>query len=411
MERKRLLLFTNLFPTPTEPQRGIFIFQLARALQCHFDITVVCPLPWFPKSKLLGRFRNWHAFANVPSVYEWKGIDVRSPKYPMIPRVSRSMQSKLMFLSVRRTIKHIHAERSFDVVNSHWLYPDSVAAQKIATSLRIPHVPVGRGCDVNDFLNHPRRRQQILNMLSASDHVVMVSQQLRDRVIEEGIQPDMVTAVTNGVDTSVFYPQDRQAARRVVNIAPRGRYVLYIGRLSAEKAVDVLIDAFAETARTQLDVKLLIAGAGPEYQSLVARVSAHGIDDRVQFVGKVKHSAVPFWINASSFLCLPSYREGCPNVVLESLACGVPVVGSRVGAVPDFVTEECGLLVPPGDAGRLAAALTTALSTTWDRKRIQQKVVTNTWAERAKLYVKVFGAVLSKRAQTSEGLTALSARR
>ena len=102
----------------------------------------------------------------------------------------------------------------------------------------------------------------------------------------------------------------------------------------------------------------MIVGDGPEKANLERQIARHGIGDKIDMKGRLPHDQVPAYLAAADLLCLPSLREGCPNIVLESLSVGTPVLSSRVGAVPDIVDRpEWGILVPPRDAAALAEGI------------------------------------------------------
>jgi glycosyltransferase involved in cell wall biosynthesis len=103
---------------------------------------------------------------------------------------------------------------------------------------------------------------------------------------------------------------------------------------------------------------------------LETRAAAAGIADRFLFPGRLSSAQIVEWLAASDLFCLPSYSEGCPNVIVEAIACGRPVVATDVGGIPELVDESCGVLVPARDSGKLREGLERALATTWDPLRI-----------------------------------------
>jgi glycosyltransferase involved in cell wall biosynthesis len=137
-------------------------------------------------------------------------------------------------------------------------------------------------------------------------------------------------------------------------------------------------------------------GDGPLRGSLAAQAHALGIADRVRFVGQQSHERVALWMAAATCLCLPSLREGSPNVVLEALGSGLPVVASRVGDLPTVVTEASGMLVPPDTPAALAGALATALDRQWDRAAIHRSVTSRTWERVALAYWETFRHTLDR---------------
>jgi glycosyltransferase involved in cell wall biosynthesis len=164
------------------------------------------------------------------------------------------------------------------------------------------------------------------------------------------------------------------------------------------KGIDVLFVAFLamRTGNPELSARtrLLIAGEGPERSWLVPRSADAYLGGSVKLLGHVGREKVALLMNAADVLALPSRNEGCPNVVLEALCCGTPVVAARVGAAPDLLDESCGIIVPPDDAPAFSAALEQALAKTWDRAALRRRVEGMSWeANAAALYEMLLRAV------------------
>ena len=125
---------------------------------------------------------------------------------------------------------------------------------------------------------------------------------------------------------------------------------------------------------------LLLVGDGPQQDQIKRLVTSFGLENRVLFKGEMPYDRMPEVMSSSDLLCLPSIREGWPNVIMEALACGVPVVASEVGGVPEILTShEYGIMVPKQDPGRLANALMTAIQKSWDRDKLRAAVRNRTW--------------------------------
>jgi glycosyltransferase involved in cell wall biosynthesis len=141
------------------------------------------------------------------------------------------------------------------------------------------------------------------------------------------------------------------------------------------KAVDVLLQAWASLNDAR--ARLVIVGDGVDRAALETQARAL---PTVKFLGAIPQADVAGWFGVANALVLPSRHEGMPNVVVESLASGVPVVASRVGGIPELVTEGTnGLLVAPGDAPALTHALSTALNRDWNRDTIRASAAHLTW--------------------------------
>jgi glycosyltransferase involved in cell wall biosynthesis len=238
------------------------------------------------------------------------------------------------------------------------------------------------GSDMNDLAQRPHLRGLVRNALSNAARIVAVSKALQQRVVELGIPPDRIIVQHNGVNGELFRIRDRIETRKTLNLAEDRKLVTFVGNLVHEKGPDVLIEAVGRLhAAGSTDVTLAFIGEGAQKQALLSRCLELGISNRVTFVGRRSPDDVALWLSASDVLCLPSRREGCPNVVLEALASGRPVVAAQVGGVPELLNEWNGVMVPPDDPGKLAEALSQALLRGWDASELRASVPTLTWED------------------------------
>jgi len=395
----KVLLVSNLFPTPADPARGIFTARLAEHLRRRCELSIVCPLPWLPTWTARGRTGRLCALANVPRNYVVDGALVHSPKYLAVPRL-RAIRAQSMFLSMAQTIARLHRETAFDVINCHWLYPDGLASLWIGRQLGIPVVLTALGSDVNLLLDDRFVRPAIVRALWRADAITAVSAGLRRRIALEGLPPDRIAVTVNGVDAERFIVSDRAAAARALGLPDEHRRILFVGKLERVKGVACLIESFARLVARDHDVVLYIVGHGIERAALEQQVTERGLAPRVRFMGAAHPSRVPLWMGATDLLCLPSLHEGCPNVVLEALASGRPVVASQVGGVPELMGSDTGLMVVPGDASGLESALERALHAAWDPRKIRAHALRRSWTTAADAYCDVYRHVIRQRAET-----------
>ena len=392
----RLLLITNLFPNPVDLNRGIFVNQLVKELRKLCDVEVVCPLPWFPKIHPVKALQRWQQYSLIPNTYVIDGITVHSPKYPMIPFVSDPIHSVLMYMGLVRCTRKLHRQHAFDVINAQWLYPDGVVSSWLAKMLKIPVALTALGCDVNLFLDQPTKRLQILPVLRRANAITVVSKSLAERLEAEGIPSSQISVIPNGVNTELFVPRDRAACSEQLRIPVDSKKIVFVGRLDEEKGVEYLVTACRQLSALRSDYHVYLVGDGPLRTSLETRVVDEGLAGCVTFLGMKSHAEVALWIGACDVFCLPSIREGCPNVVLESLASGRPVVASAVGGVPEVLSGDTGFLVRPEDPNELARALHQALDRQWNTQGIVDSISAATWENAAKAYYSVLSSVLQR---------------
>ena len=261
-----------------------------------------------------------------------------------------------------------------------WLYPDSVAAGWIGKLLKVPMVPTALGCDVNRMLNEGGKQGQIMSMLLKAPFITAVSDALRDNMVARGIPGERISTIPNGVNAALFHIRNRREARAMLNLKFEGKVALFVGRLSEEKGLSTLIDAAGRLFQRRADLLLCLIGDGPLMLPLKARVRELGITANVWFLGQQNHNAVANWLGACDVFCLPSLREGCPNVVIEALSSGRPVVASRVGSIPDMLTDATGILVDAQNVNGFSDALESALfARFWDEKQIAETMRGSTW--------------------------------
>jgi glycosyltransferase involved in cell wall biosynthesis len=372
----RVVAITNLFPNARQPNRGVFNLQQFAALGRHGDLRVVAPLPWQPWS---------HGFSRpIPLEEAFGGIRVTHPLHVYVPWLGRAANGVLMAASLQREVTRVVREHRPEVLLGAWAYPDAVATALLARRLGLPWVAKVHGSDLNVIARDPLLGGQIRWALRQAAGVVAVSNGLKERVEALGVPSEKVRVLHNGVNLDRFGLQERAVVRERLGLPQERRTILFVGNLLAGKGALDLLDAVHLLAAHATEMPLLVyVGGGKDREILEASISRYGMDAHIRLVGPRPHEEVPDWIAAADLLCLPSHNEGCPNVVLEALACGRPVVATRVGAIPDFIDERTGALVLPRDTKGLAAALESVLTRVWDAEALRRRVQPLSWEENA----------------------------
>jgi glycosyltransferase involved in cell wall biosynthesis len=243
----------------------------------------------------------------------------------------------------------------------------------MARMLGLPCVVKAHGTDINVVARWPSVRPLLAATLHRARFAAGVSRPLVDELVRLGAPIDRAVLLPNGVDPAVFYPQARAEARRALALPERDRIVLYVGGLEPEKGLRELCDAFAALQLSEpAPVHLIAVGEGSLEGELRVRAARLGAGSgRLILAGSQDLAGVARFLGAADLLALPSWAEGTPNVVLEALASGRPVVATRVGGIPDVLADErAGFLVPPRDPRALADALAAALYATWDEDAV-----------------------------------------
>ncbi len=386
----RALVYTHHYPSSEAPSRAPYSFHTYRALLRHCALRVVAPIPWW------WRWRTPKLI--VSPLHETStGIDALFPSYYSVP-AAWPLHGVAVAASTAPLLARIRREFPFDLILAANAYPDAVAASHLARLFGVPFLVTVLGSDINLSGGHYALRPQIARALKKAARVVAVSGALGDRVADMGVERSRVVLVRNGVDGAAFGIRDAAEARAALGL-PQGRpLVVFAGNLVPVKAVDVLLDATAKLPGAGApDAFVCIVGGGALAEELAARAKSLGLgEDRVRFTGRVLPADVPRFMNACDVFCLPSREEGSPNVVVEALASGKPVVASRVGGIPELITGDNGTLVPPEDADALARALADALRRAWDPAALRGTVPSLSWDDVGDQYAKLIDEILAE---------------
>jgi glycosyltransferase involved in cell wall biosynthesis len=389
-----ILLFTNLFPNSEDPNYGIFVYRRAHELQKIFghSVRVVAPVPYFPKwlhiparLRAMPRIARWLQMSRIPDRERLHGIDVHHPRYFVLPNVSVALHGFLMFLGAISTVARLHRRRRFDCLDAHFVYPDGLAAILIGKSLRLPVVITAHGTDLNHYPKFPLLRPLLRWTLQSADRVICVSTPLKQIALSLKVPNDRIVVIPNGIDLKLFYPADKAESRLRLGIVARAKVILAVAQLIPRKGHISLIQAVACLRKKlpDIDVQLFIVGEGDLSEILRKEILALVLERHVFLKGPVKNEELFRWYSAADVTCLPSSGEGLPCALLESLACGTPVVATGVGGVPELInSSDLGILVKQ-DISSISSGLERALETTWDRGALARHVGRYTWAETA----------------------------
>ena len=386
----KVLFVSNLFPNRYEPARGIFNLRQMRHLAQLCEARVLAPYNWF---FIKGRFAPPQPLPETETI---AGLPVHHSRSFYLPKIGRTLNPWLYAKSAIGPIRRIREQFPFDIIYVNWAYPDACGIARVARKLAVPFVVSISGSDVNWYLTMRIRRRQILNMLAHARAITVRSQALRDLLIAHRVPAEKIHVLYNGVDRIMFRGQtpensDQNSDRRLLT-ADRLPVLLYVGRLSPEKGV---ADLLRSIPLLPMPVRLNVIGNGSQRAELQQLATGLKLDGIVNWLGWKKPEEVPAFMAEADLLCLPSHMEGVPNVALEAFACGLPVVGTRVGGIPEIITETTGLLAEPKNPASFAAALTRALQTAWDAAAIRRHAARFDWSENARQLHQILQSALA----------------
>lgn len=385
----RILTFTNLYPSAAQPRHGIFVEHRIRQLVATgaAAVRVVAPVPWVPKANAW--FGHHAALANVAAHETRYGIEVWHPRFFAVPKVTSWINPYTMALSALPLVRRLQRQSDFDLIDAHFVYPDGAAAVLLGRWLGKPVVVSARGTDINDFPQYRVPRAWIKWVTRQAAAMITVSAALRAALLQLEVRPERVTVLRNGVDLDLFVPRDRAALGRELEL--RSPMMLSVGHLIPDKGHQLVIEALAQLT----DVHLVIAGDGPMRGALESLARRLGVAERISWAGVVSQEQLARYYAAADVTVLASRLEGMPNVLLESIACGTPVIASDVGGNGEIVTGPVpGVLMADRDARSIAAAYRQLAAQPRDRDHVRKHAEKFGWAATTHGLLQLFAGVI-----------------
>lgn len=390
-KKKRILFVSHLYPSSLEPRRAPFNRQLVAALERSCDIKVVAPYFWCPGKRVL------------PDRESLDGVDLIHPRIFYVPGLLVHKHWKLYSFFARKQLQRMISEFKPDHIVIGFLYPDAVAVAPLCRELGVEYSLRVNGSDFYLRSGQNKFREMVLNELRKAPKIFCPGEALKDAMAAEGVDAEKIVAFDNGVDGELFKFRKKENAisclgiadlssvalaeeeatagrrldeRRSKHIRDRKK-VLFVGNLVDVKGADLLLEAFALMSSKGVpgqNAVLLLIGDGPMRRRLERMAEKLGVGGRVFFLGSRPHDEVALWMNCADCLSLPSRSEGMPNVVLEALSSGMPVVAADVGECRNILKEErCAKVVPSEDAGALANALEEVLGMDVERAAMAER--------------------------------------
>lgn len=361
----------------------------------HANIRVIVPVPYFP---FLASTKKYAFRKNIPYKDSIDGLEVYYPRFISIPRFLKPLDGFFLFLTCLWFIKTKLKQFDFDIIDSHLAYPDGFGAVLLGKVFKKPVAVTLRGHDINNTPKYPVRLRQIQYALRHATQVFSVAKALKDQAVKLGSDPGKIFVTGNGVDIEVFKPYDKMEARKELNLPLKKNIIVSVGNLVERKGFHILLQALRKLLdKGEKELYLVIVG-GPgeegDYSGELKRlINELDLSDYVYLAGAQTHNDLPKWYSAADLSCLASSKEGWANVLLESLACGRPVVATRVWGTPEVISSEDYGLLAERDHESLAKALQKALGKSWDENKIYSYATQYTWDGIAGKIVNVFKSV------------------
>jgi glycosyltransferase involved in cell wall biosynthesis len=390
------VVFSSLFPNATQPNAGLFIRERMFRVGKQLPLVVVSPKPWFPGQGLIRLFRPH--YRPQPARTEMQaGVEVIFPRFLAIPGLLRGLDSLFMAIGSYFTLRRLK-DQGYNLIDAHFAYPDGHAAQRLGRWLGLPVTVTLRGTEVPQSRN-PALVTKLREVFRDADQVITVSDSLRQLAYSLGLAEARGQVVGNGVDANRFTPVPKAEARQRFGLPDTARVLITVGGLVERKGFHRVIACLPALLEKHPELHyLIVGGACPEgdmSQALKDQVGQLGLSERVHFLGPISPDDLKWPLSAADIFVLSTRNEGWANVILEAMACGVPVVASDVGGNAEVVCrDELGKIVPFDDQIALTGALDEALNQPWDARSIRAYAEANSWNSRVVVLTELFRRVL-----------------
>lgn len=383
MSNKNFLIFTNLFPYFNDTQGGSFItnrLMIFKSLNIDFNVYAIIPDDTY-FVKLLKKYSGKKIFDNTKNNFELNGINYN---YIKIHRnllnviKERTIREKIFLQYSKHILEILYDQiknQNYNLIIAHGMYdpPAGLIAKIFSEKLNIPYIVNCQGSDINYKMQ--LSPELYIDVFENATKVVFVSNAILEKAKDYGYSGNNAIVSPNGVDLDNFKLLDKNKIK--LELGLKNKVVGFVANLLPVKRADKLPEIFYEINK-QKEVDFLVVGDGPLKKEIEQRCKEKNLN--VLFTGKIPHDEIPRYMNAMDVMILPSRNEGFGAVVIEAQSCGVPVVGSDNGGIPEAVGNG-GIIVKEGDyfEKRFATAVIELLDNPIDSETLRQRSLSFSW--------------------------------
>ena len=366
--KKNILVITRWFPNPAEPIKCVFTKTIvdAQSKSNRYSFTVISPVPYFPNIKQHS-LKKYTKFRDIPLFEKTPSYKIYHPKYLKLPHpYLKNLEWYPYFLQVLKTIKNENIK--FELIHCHGIYPDGLVGIKIGRYFNkkvVLHVhESSMSLDTSRDLNAYKK------IFKYVDQLIPVSKfQMGEIVKFDKKLTKKCKVIYNGVKI------DKEITSLNKNLEGTNKIIrlIFVGHLIFSKGLDILLKALKLLDSYKYRFSLDVVGNGEKQLEYKKLSEKYGLGDKVSFIGEIDNASLLKKMKYYNCLVLPSRYETFGVVLIEAMSCGLPVVSTKVCAIPEVViSEKVGILVEPDDPKALVRGIMRAINKKWDREEIRK---------------------------------------
>jgi len=349
--RTKICMLTTAYPRWPGDERAPFIHEAAKALkEAGNEVRV---LAMHRPGTMPHEYMDGIEIIRTRYLPEkWEVLQEEGGGIPIVWKKKPLARLAIIPFVIAQSLALQKWSRDCDIIHANWTLSGIIAWLTQFIHHR-PFVVTVHGSDIYQGTKTGWIRWLTKISLSQANAIIAVSNDLAEKVIELGIDKGIIRVIPDGIDVAKFQPEEAKK---------REDMILFVGSLIPRKGCKYLIHAFGSLIRKLPNYQLHFVGEGPDRPELQQLVVNMSIKDQVCFHGTLSRDDVTRFMSSAKLFVLPSLEEGLGVVILEAIASGTPCVASRIGGIPDIITEGTGRLVPPSDPAALDAAMYEILS-------------------------------------------------
>jgi len=393
----RILILSTMYPNSRIFLSGVFVHEQVKALINYgVEAVVFSPIP-FTFGVMTFLSRKWKSYSKVPKFESIDGVPVYHTKYLAVPNgLLKSYWSYPYYYFMKKMVAKLHKEKKFDIIHAHGTIPNDHTALLLSKYLEIPYVVTVHGETVYKFEKFPKRYKNSIVALENAQAIIGVSSVVVERIRKIAQNVLSLYKVFNGFNPDKAVTLDTDYISRTADIQ-----IMFAATLYERKGCSYLLKGFKQLYNEFPDIKLTIAGGGPQLTKMKNLSDSLGISERVKFTGTISHDKMMQLMNGCDIFILPSWDEAFGVVYLEAMSFKKPVIGTLGEGITDEVKDGVnGLLVKSKDVGSIVEKLSLLIKSKELRIKLgnagYHSIKRLTWENSASEVSKVYNDVLNK---------------